>query len=480
MEEWVANWLGQQRQMGKKCLEIKYIQDKPYVYHSTSVYDRETKKTRKVSRYLGRLTPDRGLLAKGSSRPSQEERPMTALQRPRSVYEYGNAHLLALEFQDLVPVLTEAFPDHWQEIVALVFTRITGYLPLKRVRTSWEKLDNPLNIQPDCSPKSLSTTLRAIGDDRIGQDMIFQHLRTGNRHLIYDLSFVFSFSDNLSLAEWGHNAMEIALPQVNLALFSGRETGLPVMLRPLPGSVKDVKTLLPSMDGLHLADAILILDRGFISGKVVEGISNRECSYLLPLRRDSVHYATPIPLNDRFLYHKRLIRGGKREIGDKTLYLFEDEDLRLEEKKTLFERLSEGTITKELAGEKEERAGRILFLSNLDETPQQIYELYKTRDLVEKHFDTLKNEIQADVLYLSDRSAVCGHLFVGFLCLYLYCKLLARIKKAGLTAEYSPRDVLLNFSKVMRVSYEGFDQITEVPKKVRNLEKKLGVQLFPK
>jgi hypothetical protein len=58
--------------------------------------------------------------------------------------------------------------------------------------------------------------------------------------------------------------------------------------------------------------------------------------------------------------------------------------------------------------------------------------------------------------------------------------LLARIKKAGLTAEYSPRDVLLTFSKVMRVSYEGFDQITEVPKKVRNLEQKLGVQLFPK
>ena len=480
MDAWVAAWLEQQRQMGKKCLEIKYIQGKPYVYHSTSVYDRETKKTRKVSRYLGRLTPDRGLLARGSSRPSQEERPVTALQRPRSVHEYGNAHLLALEFQDLIPVLTEAFPDHWQEIIALVFTRITGYLPLKRVKASWEKLDNPLNLRPDCSPRTLSTMLRAIGDDRIGQDRIFQHLRTGNRHLIYDLSFVFSLSDNLSLAEWGHNAREIALPQVNLALFSGRETGLPVMLRPLPGSVKDVTTLLPSMDGLHLADAILILDRGFISGKVVEGIISRECSYLLPLRRDSVHYATRIHLNDRFLYHKRLIRGGRREIGDRTLYLFEDEDLRLEERKTLFQRLTEGTITKEVAREQEKRAGRILFLSNLDETPQQIYELYKTRDLVEKHFDTLKNEIQADILYLSDRSAVCGHLFVGFLCLYLYCRLLARIKKADLTAEYSPKDLLLIFSKVMRVSYEGFDQITEVPKKVRDLEKKLGVELFPK
>jgi len=83
------------------------------------------------------------------------------------------------------------------------------------------------------------------------------------------------------------------------------------------------------------------------------------------------------------------------------------------------------------------------------------------------------------VLYLGDRSAVCGHLFVGFLCLYLYCKLMAVIKKAKLTAEYSPKDVLLLFSKVMRISYEGFDQITEVPKKVRELEKKLNLNILP-
>ena len=49
-----------------------------------------------------------------------------------------------------------------------------------------------------------------------------------------------------------------------------------------------------------------------------------------------------------------------------------------------------------------------------------------------------------------------------------------------MTAEYSPKDVLLIFSKVMKISYEGFEQITEVPKKVRELEGKLNVKLFPK
>lgn len=478
MEEWVREWLAKQREMGKKCLEIKYIQGKPYIYYSTSTYDRETKKTKKISKYIGRLTLDRGILTKGSTRPSQGIN-ATSTSRPRSVHEYGNAKLLSEEFQDLVPILIEAFPDHWEEIIALVFTRISGYLPLKRVKPTWEKLDNPLNLSPNCSPKNLSHTLRVIGDDMLGQDMVFKHLRQENHHLIYDLSFVFSLSENLTLAEWGRNHEEISLPQVNIALFCGLETGLPVMLRAIPGSVKDVKTLLPSLDELQTTEAILILDRGFVSDKVMEGILCRNCSAVIPQRRNSNYFQTRIHLIDQFMYHKRLIRCGKRETDGKILYLFEDKDLELEEIKTLVERVEKGDITREEAKIREKQAGRILFVSNVDKTPKEIYELYKTRDIVERHFDTLKNEIQADVLYLGDRSAVCGHLFVGFLCLYLYCKLMLIIKRAGLTADYSPKDLLLMFSKVMRISYEGFDQITEVPKKVRELEKKLNLNLFP-
>lgn len=480
MEEWALEWLKKQRELGTKCLEIKYIQGKPYVYHSTSEYNRETKKTKKVSNYIGRLTPDRGILTKGSFRQSQDPNATLSLSRPRSAVEYGNTKILTHEFQELIPVLTESFPDHWQEIIALVFTRISGYLPLKRVKSSWEKLDNPYRISPDCSPKNLSATLRDIGNDIIGQDLVFKYLRQGNRHLIYDLSFVFSLSDNLSLAEWGHNANEISLPQVNIALFTGLETGLPVMLRPVPGSVKDITTLLPSMNELQIRDAILILDRGFVSDDVVSEIIQRDCSFILPQRRNSHYFGTRVHLNDTFRYHTRLIRGGKREIENLILYLFEDEDLNLEERKTLFDRVENGLITKEEEKKREKLAGRILFLSNVDKTPREIYELYKTRDLVEKHFDTLKNEIQADILYLGDRSAVCGHLFVGFLCLYLYCKIMALIRRAELTAEYSPKDVLLLFSKVMKISYDGFEQITEVPKKVRELEGKLNVDIFPK
>ena len=104
-------WLEEQRRKGEKCLEIKYIQNKPYVYRSTSVYDKTTKSPKKVSTYLGRLTKEAGLIPKGS----RGSRPLP----PRTIREYGNAALMTEEFADLLPVLQDAFPACWQELVVL-------------------------------------------------------------------------------------------------------------------------------------------------------------------------------------------------------------------------------------------------------------------------------------------------------------------------------------------------------------------------
>jgi len=43
MEEWAKSWLLEQRKMGKKGLEIKYISNHHYVYHSTTYWDKQLK-----------------------------------------------------------------------------------------------------------------------------------------------------------------------------------------------------------------------------------------------------------------------------------------------------------------------------------------------------------------------------------------------------------------------------------------------------
>ena len=107
--------------------------------------------------------------------------------------------------------------------------------------------------------------LTAVGGDRAGQQAVFQYLSSQARQLVYDLSFVFSHSETVNLAEFGYNAENVWLPQVNIALFSAMDTGLPVMIRALPGSIRDVATLIRSIQEINTSRITLVLDRGFVS-----------------------------------------------------------------------------------------------------------------------------------------------------------------------------------------------------------------------
>jgi len=71
----------------------------------------------------------------------------------------------------------------------------------------------------------------------------------------------------------------------------------------------------------------------------------------------------------------------------------------MEEEKTLYKRLDEGTIDKERLRESLKRAGRILILSDLDKGGEEIFMMYKQRGSIENQFDTYKKytECRRDV-----------------------------------------------------------------------------------
>ena len=192
IEEWARKWLENQRHEGKTCLEIKTRGSKCYVYHSTNRYDKEIKKGRKVSKYLGRLDKERGFIPKG-----QNKRTVVG---PRNITEYGNSMLLHRMMQDIKPLLKEGFPDHWEEICALAMVRASGNVPLKRAKEAWEKLYNADDTKPNLNPKNLSRVLREVGVNRAGQNVLFKELADMSKQLVYDLSSVFSRSMSINQA----------------------------------------------------------------------------------------------------------------------------------------------------------------------------------------------------------------------------------------------------------------------------------------
>jgi transposase len=397
----------------------------------------------------------------------------------RNVKEYGNSMLLQESMKDLKPLLMDAFPDSWEEIYALATVRVSDSVPLKRVESAWDKLYNAEGINPNLNPRNVSKLLKDVGTNRTGQDLIFKNLLGQSQQLVYDLSTMFSRSIGISQAEKGYNKDKIHVPQVNLALLCNADNGLPTMIRSLPGSVKDIKTLYNSISEIDIRNKILILDRGFFSEDVLNFLDGREVSYVIPARRNSSYYKTRVHLNEHLYYRERLIRCGRRKEGNKFLYVFEDQHLMAEENNTLYRMLDDEKITIQELKEKMKRSGRILLLSNLDLPEKEVFELYKKRERVEKLFDAYKSALSADRLYLQDNESVFGHVFVSFLSLYAYLTLELALKKAELNSKYSPKDLLFEFGKVYHICLGEQEVITEVPKKLLDLEARLGLDIFP-
>jgi hypothetical protein len=470
MEEWAKAWLEGQRAKGVTRLEIKVVNGCNYVYDSTTIWDKKLKKRVKKSTYLGRLDPVLGLVE------GKKHMPATTVV---SIREQGNALLLDRLFEDLWEPLADAFPVDQPEIYAMAVLKALQPTPLSLARTRWEKLADIHGLDPNLEPRHLADMYRRVGMDREAQDVLFRALAIDGKELIYDLSSIFSQSGDVNLAEKGYNPDHVNLRQVNMALVCSADRGLPTMVRALPGSVKDVRTVYASMLELGVKGKILVMDRGFFSVELFQFLEANGLDYVVPAHRGNSLYDNVELSDGEFVHRGKLVRFGKAWHDGRCLYLFENTVLRLEEETKLSTEVISGAITKEQKQVEMRRAGRILMVSSLDRDPEEIYQIYKRRDKVEKQFEKWKSDLQADATHLQETAVVFGHFFISFLSLYLLAKLENAIRDAGLLNHHSTRQVLEEYSKAYLLQSTSGPVHYEIPKKVRDLDKKLGFKLLP-
>jgi hypothetical protein len=472
VEPWAKEWLKEQRAKGEKCLEVKVSNGNHYVYRSTSRYDPGTKGPKKVSEYIGVLDPDKGFIEKTKDARKRE--------RITSIKETGTVRLLDRCCGDLFEVLRDRFPDNFDQLYSLALIRSIDRTPLKRASSYWEKFENFRHLRPAMSPRSLADMLRDVGSDRRAQNLVFRDIDMNCRELAIDLTEFFSASGNIPFAESGYNADHDDSPQINIAMVCTQDSGIPVMMRMIPGSVRDIKTVCSTIKEMGRRDVIIVADRGFYSDENINTLDSNGMDFVMPVRRNSIIYNSGrLDEYDFFEYRGRLIRFGKYRYDRHWAYRFKDEVLRLGEEHNAFMRYKEGRMTKEDVEEKKERMGQIMIVSNMDMSPEDVYHIFKRRDSVEKRFRTFKSVLEADSTYLQDSMAAFGHVFVTFLSMYMVANLEDRIRKAGLLSKISTEDVLTEYSKAYAVELGSGMVDYEIPKKLEELDAKLGMNIFP-
>jgi hypothetical protein len=111
----------------------------------------------------------------------------------------------------------------------------------------------------------------------------------------------------------------------------------------------------------------------------------------------------------------------------------------------------------------------------LDERERgELYEAYKQRNDIEVMFDSYKNFLHADKMYMQDRYVLKVWLMANFIAMTAYHKLYNRFKQAKLITKYSPKNIIELSKSIYLMKIRGEWNLSEITMRSKQLFKKIG------
>lgn len=464
-DQWAKDWLEEQRRQGKTGLTVEKRGEMHIVKWATTKWDSETKKRRKISEYRGVLHPD-GTLA--------EPRPQRSRVEAAQIVDSGNVRLLSRYVGNILPTLKFAFPNDYPEIIELAVTRILGRGELSKAGRCWNRLEDVLGLRPNTSPKSLSDTLERVGLARGSQDLFFSRMEKEDSEMAVDMSVIFSKARGATMLKTGYNRFKLSCPQFNLLMCCGLASGRPRYMRVVPGNMKE-GCAVTMVDEFDIEEGtLLVMDRGYHDKKLLSSIREEGLDYLVAVKRNSKLYSMTDTEEGIFRWRESAVRYGHSPVSDgEWAYRFENLDHRNDE-------LVDTLRAQELGRKRDlklDKAGNFVMVSSREMDPRDVYRLYKSRCSVEEFFDSAKNVLNADRMYMRDDAHVMGHLFITFVAGLIRFKIARLIDEADLASSFTPEDVLDVYA-TMKIVTGDADIRQIVPKDVRDLDARLGVFLY--
>lgn len=450
---WVKKIFGK-----RKCIEIKEDRGRYYAYEYKCTWDKEKKTPVRKSKYLGVVK-------------------QTGIHTPHEVklngiYEYGHIEFIwnLLEKNNILQSLKKIFPDDWKILLVFAMNRLIDPRPIKSIHSWHEKTYLVKKIGEPISPKIISRVLETAGMSWKSQTEFFQALKKDGEKILYDGSVIFSSSKDNPIVETGYNKEHLLLTKSNIVLAFSCDRFLPIFFRLLPGSIHEISSINILLEELG-KKVILIIDKGFFSFELYKNIF-KKVGFITPLRRNSDAIKYSKKFDSYFIYRDRPIKHTSYKHGKYYIYLYEDLALKIEEERTYFMMLSQ----KKKANFKENWAGKIAIISNRRLKSEDVYEMWKSRDNIEKVFDVFQNLLDVDKPYVQKEETFRGYIFASFIGLISYYLILNILKKAEVNNKVSVSDLLLELSKIYKLDVGKKELTSERSKTVRDLIESLKIE----
>lgn len=469
--------------------EIKIVKGGYYKYEVHYKYNPEKKRTDKITGVLlGKITQEDGFIAsdKNKLRKSRQDSVI-------DIKNYGLFHLfsslLEAEFESL-----KTFVD--KDVCELLFGFAMfrwGYnSPIKRAPYYYSHdFCSEVFTKKYPDDKDFSAILKAIGENRT-QIVAWMKLLLGGQDttnaefVMMDSTHVFSKSELLTVNAKGYNPDFDFEKQVRLMYLFSAKMQQPVYYRLINGNITDITSMSLCISEMKIDNVIYIADKGFYSQQNVAMMKAQKLQYIIPIRRDNklINY-TPLSEADfkqkhsYFIYQKRIIWYYQYQVKAEQLITFLDEGLRAKEEADYVSRIL--TLPEEYTSEKFKNklpgfgTLTITFDIKKEKSSEEIYEAYKQRNEVENVFDSYKNFLSADVMYMQNRYVLEGWLTANFIAMMAYHKLYTRLRDIKKLNHYCPKDIIEISKSIYQLKINGKWQRAEMTKKDIELFKQLKI-----
>jgi transposase len=502
-----------------------------YVYEATSYYDKEKKQGRQKRKILGKLDPETNEII-----PTKGNKPKNA----KSSLDLGHTYFLDENAKTLSlnNLLKKHFGEDYTNILSLAYYILSenSSLHLFDQWLSGVSLDN--NVK-NLSSKDISIFLNKLGNLDDKRYSFFTDWVSKSKHtsgVFYDISSISSYSKEIEEVEWGYNRDKERLPQINIGMLYSKDTRLPLWYDITQGSISDVSTLnriVKNNKSLGLKDIIYIMDKGFFSFSNLEKVLNKEkviipLPYTTKLSKELLLESKDIISNDdnMFLLDKNLYFFNKidkyinkikytffiiknrvqHEYKTNDLYkrLFEIEEYFLKNNFNEIELMKDELNiiaksdaeffriieqddklvlqrNKDIIDETKLKFGTTILFTNIENmTHKDIITEYRSKDRIEKMFNSVKNEIDFKRLKVQSSEVMKGKLFIMFIALIIDTHILntKNESKNKNIKKYTRKEIIRELRKIKKIKYDDdFNQITDISKKSKDIFKAFGMEL---
>lgn len=473
--------------------ELRCIKGRYCLYECHCVYDKETKKHRKVTgKYLGSITEQDGF------KPSKKrlmEAEMEKLQKgvktelpaPKvgEVKEYGLSRIVDSAMTEINDRLKEDFPRDYSRIIAVAYSRLRYQSPMRDVQADFS--DSYLSTKlgtAGLAPSQLSGFLYDLGSRRSEIVSYMDYFCSGSSNVIFDGTDMLSASRLMGLPQLTKTKTGAFDKAFNMMMVYSLDFRLPSYYRILPGNIKDVKAFKICMQESGASSAIAIIDKTFPSQANLEYLEEAEIKYIASLKRNTpgLDYSAFADRNNRgldghFIYHGRVLWYKEMKIEGRRVVMYLDEEHRIEENRDYINRADSDRFEKftmEGYHDKAIQFGTIALISNTDKSPKELYEAYKTRCEVEQAIDVFKTNLDADSTYMQSPESLEAYTFINFIALQWYYIIREKLRVADKLSKYSPMQMVKFLSRIRGVYVNGEWTRAEMTKKQLDLMAELG------